>query len=95
VDECSTNVRMMPLWARAPKGEWALGKVPKNWKNNVTLICFMNLEGIGASMSIESSADGEAFLLYVLIEVRLAHAPRRHTCYRSVCDIGSLPSYGG
>jgi transposase len=65
VDECSTNVRMTPLRARAPKGERALGKVPKNWKENVTLICSMNLEGMGASMSIEGSADGEAFLLYV------------------------------
>jgi transposase len=65
VDECSTNVRMTPLRARAPKGERALGKVPKNWKENVTLMCSMNLEGMGASMSIEGSADGEAFLLYV------------------------------
>ncbi len=65
VDECSTNVRMVPLRARAPKGERAFGKVPKNWDENVTLISSMNLEGIGASMSIEGSADGDAFLLYV------------------------------
>jgi transposase len=65
VDECSTSVRMVPLRARAPKGERAFGKAPKNWKNNVTLISSMNLGGMGASMSIEGSADGEAFLLYV------------------------------
>ena len=56
---------MVPLRARAPKGERAFGKVPKNWKNNVTLISCMNLGGMGASMSIEGSAEGDAFLLYV------------------------------
>jgi transposase len=65
VDECSTNVRMVPLRARAPKGERAFGKAPKNWENNVTLISSMNLGGMGASMSIEGSADGDAFLAYV------------------------------
>jgi hypothetical protein len=28
-------------------------------------------------------------------EVRLPHAPRRHTCYCSVCGIGGRSSYGG
>jgi len=65
VDECSTNVRMTLLRARAPKGERALGKVPKNWKENVTLISSISEVGMGTSMSIEGSADGEAFLLYV------------------------------
>ena len=65
MDECSTNVRMVPLRARAPKGERAFGKAPKNWENNVTLISSMNLGGMGASMSIEGSADGDAFLAYV------------------------------
>ena len=65
MDECSTNVRLVPLRARAPRGERAFGKVPKNWEKNVTLISSMNLEGMGASMSIEGSADGNAFLLYI------------------------------
>jgi transposase len=65
VDESSTNVRMVPLRARAPRGERAYGKAPKNWEKNVTLISSISLEGMGASMSIEGSADGEAFLLYV------------------------------
>ncbi len=65
MDECSTNVRLVPLRARAPKGQRAFGKAPKNWKNNVTLISSITLSGMGPSMSIEGSADGEAFLLYV------------------------------
>ena len=62
----STNVRMVPLRARAPKGERAFGKAPRNWKENVTLISSISfVGGVGASMSVEGSADGEAFLLYV------------------------------
>ena len=65
MDESSTNVRMVPLRARAPKGERAFGKAPKNWDKNVTLISSISSEGMGPSMSIEGSADGEAFALYV------------------------------
>src|SRR5215218_51183 len=67
VDESSTNVRMVPIRARAPKGERALGKAPKNWEKNVTLISSISSEGMSPSMSIEGSADGEAYVvLYVL-----------------------------
>lgn len=65
VDECSTNVRLVPLRARAPRGDRAHGKAPRNWKENVTLISSISSAGIGPSMSIEGSADGKAFSLYV------------------------------
>ena len=65
MDESSTNVRMVALRARAPKGERAFGKAPKNWEKNVTLISSISSDGMGPSMSIEGSADGEAFALYV------------------------------
>ncbi len=78
VDECSTNVRMVPLRARAPKGERAFGKAPRNWKENVTLVSSISLAGgMGASMSVEGSADGEAFLLYVEHLSGEYHAPIR------------------
>jgi hypothetical protein len=56
---------MVPLRARGPKGHRASGKAPKNWEKNVTPISSISLEGMGPSMSIEGSADGEAFALYV------------------------------
>jgi transposase len=56
---------MVPLRARSPRGERAFGKAPKNWDKNVTLISSISLKGMGPSMSIEGSADGEAFVLYV------------------------------
>ena len=65
VDECSTNIALTGLYARAPKGERAYGKAPRNWGKNVTLICSMGAEGIGAAMSVEGATDGAAFEAYV------------------------------
>jgi transposase len=65
VDESSTNVALTPRYGRAPKGERARGKVPRNWGKNVTLISSITLEGMGASVSIEGSSETESFGLYV------------------------------
>jgi hypothetical protein len=65
VDESSTNVALTPRYARAPRGERARGKAPRNWGKNVTLISSISLEGVGASMSIEGSSDTESFGLYL------------------------------
>lgn len=60
VDESSTNIAFTPRYARAPKGERAHGKVPRNWGKNVTLISSITLEGMGPSMSIEGSSDSRS-----------------------------------
>ena len=65
VDESSTNIAMVPRYARAPKGERAHAKAPRNWGKNVTLISSMSTEGMGPSMSIQGSSDTESFGLYV------------------------------
>jgi transposase len=65
VDECSTNIALTRLYARAPKGERAFGHAPRNWSKNVTLICSLDAEGIGAAMSVEGATDGAAFETYV------------------------------
>jgi transposase len=65
VDESSTNVALTPRYARAPKGERARGKAPRNRGKNVTLISSVTLEGMGASMSIEGSSDTDSFGLYM------------------------------
>ena len=63
VDESSTNIALTPRYGRAPKGERAFGKAPRNWGKNVTLISSITLEGMGASMSIQGSSDTESFSL--------------------------------
>ncbi len=65
VDESSTNVAFTPRYARAPTGERAYGKAPRNWGKNVTLISSITLEAMGPSMSIEGSSDTESFGLYM------------------------------
>ena len=65
VDECSTNIALTSLYARAPKGERAYGEAPRNWGKNVTLIASLSAEGIGATMSVEGATDGIAFETYV------------------------------
>jgi transposase len=65
VDECSTNIALTRLYARAPRGERAFGKAPRNWGKNVTLICSLSTEGVGAAMSVEGATDGVAFETYI------------------------------
>jgi transposase len=61
-DQHHTKTR---LYARAPRGERAFGKVPRNWDRNVTLIAALSTEGMGQAMSVEGATDGAAFEAYV------------------------------
>jgi transposase len=65
VDECSTNISLTTLYGRAPKGERVYGQAPRNWGKNLTLICSLSAEGIGAAMSVEGATDGVAFETYI------------------------------
>src|SRR3712207_3331020 len=65
VDECSTNISLSPIYARAPRGARARGKAPRNWGKNVSLICAIDSEGVKPSMSVEGAVDGKAFEAYV------------------------------
>jgi transposase len=65
VDECGTNITLTRLYARAPRGERAFGKAPRNWDENLTLIAAMSQEGMGQSMSVEGATDGASFEAYL------------------------------
>lgn len=65
MDECSTNIALSPIYARTPKGERAYGKAPRNWGENVSLVCAIDSEGVKPSMSVEGAVDGKAFESYV------------------------------
>ncbi len=45
VDECGSNVNLTPRYARAPRGERAYGKAPRNTPANTTLIASMTEDG--------------------------------------------------
>lgn len=65
VDECGSNIALTPLYARAPKGQRASGSVPRNRGKNTTLIASLSLQGMGAAMVLEGSANAVAFALYI------------------------------
>jgi transposase len=66
VDESGFNTSMARLRARAPRGERAYGKVPRNRGKNTTLIASITLEGgMGESVAVEGATDAEVFEAYV------------------------------
>jgi hypothetical protein len=65
VDESSTNISLSPIYARAPRGERAQGKAPRNWGKNVSLICAIDSEGVKPSMSVEGAVDAKALESYI------------------------------
>ena len=75
MDECSTNIALGPIYARAPRGERAHGKAPRNWGKNVSLVCAIDAEGVKPSMSVEGAVDAKVFESYV--EHFLVPKPRR------------------
>jgi hypothetical protein len=65
VDESGIHTSMMRLRSRAPRGERAYGKVPRNRGKNLTLIASMSLHGMGEAMCLEGATDAQAFEVYV------------------------------
>jgi transposase len=66
VDESGFHTSMTRLYARAPRGKRAYGKVPRNRGKNTTLIAAITLEGgMGESMAIEGATDAQAFEAYI------------------------------
>ncbi len=66
VDECGTNVGLAPLRARAPRGERAFGKAPRNRGKNTTLLASMGLRGMGPPcLAVEGGTTKAVFEAYV------------------------------
>jgi transposase len=65
VDECGTHTSMSRLRARAPKGQRAYGKVPRNHGKNTTLLASMTSEGMGPCMAVVGSTTKAVFEAYV------------------------------
>jgi transposase len=109
VDESGTHISMDRLRSRAPKGERAYGRVPKNRGKNLTLIASMSLHGMGESMCVEGATDAQAFEVYIehflaptLSEGQIvvmdnlgAHRPKRirELIEERGCELVYLPPY--
>jgi transposase len=65
VDESSTHTAMTRYRARAPRGERAIGRVPRNHGPNVTLFAALTPDGMGPAMLVEGGADRAACETYI------------------------------
>lgn len=65
MDECGTNVGLAPLRARAPRGERAFGKAPRNRGKNTTLLASMTARGMGPWVAVEGATTSAVFEAYV------------------------------
>jgi transposase len=65
IDECGSHTSLTPLYARAPKGERAHGRVPRNRGPNTTLLAALTLQGMGPAVTLEGALDTRTFEVYV------------------------------
>jgi len=66
LDETSTPLTLTPLRARAPRGERAVGRVPRGKRRHFTLVSTLSSRLLGeASVVVEGPADRELFDAYV------------------------------
>lgn len=65
IDETGCNLGMSRHYARAPRGERAFDKVPRNRGGPITVIGALTADGLTAMMSIEGGTDTLVFQAYV------------------------------
>jgi transposase len=65
IDESGTHTAMTRYRARAPRGERAVGRAPRNHGPNVTLFAALTSSGMGPAMVVEGGADRQACETYV------------------------------
>lgn len=65
VDECGNHIAMHRGYARAKKGQRAIGSVPRNRGSNFSLIAALSPQGLGAEIVVEGAVDGDIFEAWV------------------------------
>lgn len=65
LDECGTHTSLTRRYARAPKGQRAVGQVPRNRGRNLTLLAALSSRGVQAELVIEGGVNGHVFVAYV------------------------------
>ena len=65
VDECGTHTALTRLRARAPRGQRAISRVPRNHGPNLTLFAALTPLGMGPALVVEGGADTAACTTYI------------------------------
>lgn len=65
IDETGVNVTLTRRYGRAPRGERLSERVPKNYRQQRSVISSIGVNGVAASFVIEGAVDTIAFNIYV------------------------------
>lgn len=65
VDETSTPITLTPLRARAPRGQRAVGRVPRGKRPHIAWLATLHLTGMGESLVVDGPVDGRVFATFV------------------------------
>jgi hypothetical protein len=70
MDEAGVNLAMIQMYARAPKGQRAVGSRPSKRGQNVSLVNVLSLQGAIAPLTILGAMDGlTTFEAYIIRRV--------------------------
>jgi transposase len=65
IDESGLNLALTRLYARAPRGVRAVGSVPQNYGQNLTVLAALDRNGIRAALLVAGATDGDVFRTFV------------------------------
>jgi transposase len=65
IDDTGVNVTLTRRYGRAPRGERLSESVPKNYRQQRSIISSMGIDGVAASFVIEGAVDTLVFNIYV------------------------------
>jgi transposase len=65
LDETSTPISLTPLRARAPRGQRAVGRVPRGKRPHISWLATLTTTGIGESLVVQGAVDRQVFDLFV------------------------------
>jgi transposase len=65
LDETSTPITLTPLRARAPRGQRAVGPVPRGQRPHIVWLATLTPRGIGESLLVRGTVDQRVFEAFV------------------------------
>jgi transposase len=65
LDETSTPIMLTPLRARAPRGQRAVGSVPRGRRPHIAWLATLTPSGIGESLLVRGTIDQRVFAAFV------------------------------
>jgi transposase len=65
IDESGLNLALTRLYARAPRGVRAVGSVPQNYGQSLTVLAALDSRGMRAALLVPGATDRDVFLSFL------------------------------